>query len=290
MKRLIAFALVYIIWGSTYLAIRYAILTIPPFIMAGVRFVIAGAILYGLGMIRGEKKPTGRQWRNTVIIGVALLLGGNGAVTWAEQMVPSGITALLVAVVPMWLVLFDWIRPHGNRPSWGVLLGVVIGFAGVVELVGIHTFQGNGNIAPIGVAVLMIGSMLWAGGSLFAKAADLPSPVRTTAMEMLVGGVALLIAGAVTGEFSHWSPHTVSLTSVMGLIYLITFGSLVAYTAYTWLVQNASPAAVGTYAYVNPVVAIILGWLVAHEPVTKETIIGATVIIAAVTIITTAKR
>jgi drug/metabolite transporter (DMT)-like permease len=286
-QRYIAFALVYLIWGSTYLAIRYAIDTIPPFLMAGSRFLLAGAILFTWARFKEGVKPTRRHWRNTGIIGLLLLLGGNGGVSWAEQTVPSGITALLVAIVPLWLVLLDWLRPGGKRPGIGTIAGVIVGLVGVVELVGIDAFRGNGTVDLVGAGVLVLGSLAWAAGSLFAKQADLPSAFLTTGMEMLIGGAALLLTGFLTGEHRHFALHDVSAVSVFGFFYLVTFGSLVAYTAYTWLVRHAAPAAVGTYAYVNAVVAVFLGWLIAHEPVTRNTIIGATIIVAAVAIITT---
>lgn len=283
-----AFAAVYIVWGSTYLAIHYAIGTIPPFLMAGIRFVIAGSIMYVWGTLRGEApRPTARHWRNTSIIGILLLMGGNGGVVWAEQSVPTGIAALLVAIVPVWLVLLDWLRPGGKRPSIGVTTGIVIGLAGMGVLVGPDSLRGAGPINPWGALALVIAALSWATGSLFAKHADLPTQILTTGMEMLTGGIALLALGAVTGELKHFDPHTVSSTSLAGLLYLITFGSLIGFSAYSWLLQHASPAAVGTYAYVNPIVAVFLGWLIAGEAVTPRTLAGAAIIVAAVGIIST---
>jgi drug/metabolite transporter (DMT)-like permease len=286
-KRYTAFALVYLIWGSTYLGIRYAIETIPPFLMAGVRFLLAGVVLYAWVRFRGTPKPEPRHWRNAGIMGILLLLCGNGGVVWAEQTVPSGITALLIAIVPLWLVVLDWIRPGGRTPSTGVMIGVVVGLAGVLELVGLDTLRGgHGDVNPLGAAVLIISSLAWSIGSLFGREAILPTPLLTTAIEMIVGGAALLLTGLFSGEAARFDIRAVSLTSVISFFYLVTFGSLVAYTAYTWLVRNVSAAAVGTYAYVNPIVAIFLGWLIAHEPITKNTVVGATIIIAAVAIIT----
>lgn len=286
-KRYTAFALVYLIWGSTYLGIRYAIETIPPFLMAGARFLLAGIALYAWVRLRGTPKPEPRHWRNAGIMGILLLLCGNGGVVWAEQTVPSGVTALLIAIVPLWMVILDWIRPGGRTPSVGVIIGVVVGLVGVLELVGFNTLRGGqGDINPLGAAVLIISSFAWSVGSLFGREAILPTPFLTTAIEMIVGGAALLLTGFFSGEAAHFDVRAISLTSLISFLYLVTFGSLVAYTAYTWLVRNVSAAAVGTYAYVNPVVAIFLGWLIAHEPITKNTTIGATIIIAAVAIIT----
>lgn len=259
--------------------------------MAGTRFFCAGAILYAFVYLRTGERPTREHWRNTLILGLLLLLCGNGGVVWAEQTVPSGLTALLVATVPLWLVVLDWLRPHGNRPSLGVILGIIVGLAGVVYLVGWRSILGQtgaGNINPWSALLLIFSALTWSAGSLFGRKAVLPSPLLTTAMEMLTGGTALLVAGLSTGEGQALHGHSISIVSLTALLYLITFGSLLAYTAYTWIMLHASPATVGTYAYVNPVVAVFLGWLIAKEPVTRHTIVGAAIIIAAIVIITTA--
>ncbi len=286
-KLLAAFAAVYVVWGSTYLAIHYAIGTIPPFLMAGIRFVIAGGIMYAWGSARGATRPTRLQWRNTSIIGVLLLLGGNGAVVWAEQTVPTGIAALLVSFLPLWLVVLDWIRPGGKRPSVGVAAGIALGLLGMGVLVGPDSFRGAGPVNVWGALALVLASLSWAAGSLFAKHADLPSQILTTGMEMLAGGVALLALATVTGEIRHFHPRAVSSASLLGLVYLISFGSLIGFSAFSWLLKHASATAVGTYAYVNPVVAVFLGWLVAGEVVTPRTLLGAGIIIASVGIIST---
>lgn len=285
-KLVAAFAAVYTVWGSTYLAIHYAIATIPPFLMAGTRFVIAGALMFAWSLAMGAKRPTKTHWRNTGFVGLLLLLGGNGGVVWAEQNVPSGIAALLVAVVPLWLVLLQWIAPGGKRPSLGVAFGIAIGLAGMGVLVGPDSFAGHGPINPWGALALILASLSWAAGSLFARGARLPSPILATSMEMLTGGIGLLILGLATGETHQFQLHAVSTTSLVGLAYLIVFGSFIGFTAYSWLLKHASPAAVGTYAYVNPVVAVFLGWLIAGEPVTPRTFAGAAIIVVAVGIIT----
>ena len=284
---LTAFAAVYIIWGSTYLAIRYTVLTIPPYLVAGSRFIIAGVILYTWVIMRTDERPTLLHWRNAAIVGLLLLTGGNSAVTWAEQVVPSGITALLIAIVPLWIVVLMWIRPGGRRPSLGVMAGIIVGFAGMIVLVGLGALRGDSTISLAGVGALVAGSLLWAAGSLFARTASLPSPLLTTAMEMLVGGAGALFVALCRGELSNFSLHAVSTQSMQGLLYLTVFGSLGAFTAYSWLLKHASPVAVGTYAYVNPIVAVFLGWLIANEPVTPRTLVGAAIIIVAVAIITT---
>ena len=282
----LALGAVYVVWGSTYLAIRFAIETLPPFLMAGVRFVIAGALLYAWSRARGAERPGRLQWRAAAIVGGCLLLGGNGGVVWAEQRVDSGIAALIVTTVPLWLVLLDWLRPGGRRPGWRVALGLVIGFAGVTLLV--RPGSGGGAVDPVGAGVLVLASLSWAWGSLASRRLPLPaSPILATGMEMLAGGGLLLAAGLVTGEAGRFDPAGVSTTSLAALGYLIVFGSFVGFTAYVWLLRVVSPAIVGTYAYVNPVVAVLLGWAFAGEPLTATTLIAAAVIIGGVAVITT---
>jgi drug/metabolite transporter (DMT)-like permease len=286
-----AFAAIYIIWGSTYLAIRFAIATIPPFLMGATRFLVSGALLYAWARRRGAPKPTKLNWRNAITAGGFLLLGGNGAVMWAEQMVPSGLTALLVSILPFWLVLIDWVRPPRRRPRRAVLVGLVLGFIGIVVLVGPGNIGGRGDVGPIGALVLILGSLSWAIGSFWSRDAQLPdSGLLTTGMEMLGGGALLVVVGALTGELAHFDIHQVSRASLIGLVYLITFGSLVGFTSYIWLLDKVSPAHLGTYAYVNPVVAVILGWGVAGERLSARTGVAAAIVICAVALITTARR
>jgi len=287
---LAAFASIYLIWGSTYLAIRYAVQTIPPFIMGGVRFVVSGILLYAWTRYRGAASPTGLQWRNAIIAGGLLLLGGNGAVVWAEQFVPSSLTALLVSILPFWLVIIEWVRPPRRRPPAAVLIGLIIGFIGIIVLVGPGNIGGRGDVRPVGAVVLILGSLSWAIGSFFSRDADLPEGgLLTTGMEMLGGGALMLIVGALTGELSHLDVHHISGPSAIGLVYLITFGSLLGFTSYIWLLDKVSPARLGTYAYVNPVVAVILGWAIAGERLSPRTAAAAAIVICAVALITTAR-
>ena len=287
---LAAFASIYLIWGSTYLAIMYAVETIPPFVMGGIRFVVSGALLFAWARYRGAPRPTRRNWRNAIIAGGLLLLGGNGAVVWAEQFVSSGLTALLVSILPFWLVIIEWVRPPRRRPAGAVLIGLIIGFIGIVVLVGPGSIAGHGDVRPIGALVLILGSLSWAIGSFFSRDADLPqSGLLTTGMEMLGGGTLMLIVGAVSGELSHFDAHHVSHASALGLLYLITFGSLLGFTSYIWLLDKVSPARLGTYAYVNPVVAVILGWAIASERLSLRTLLAAAIVICAVALITTAR-
>lgn len=288
---LAAFAAVYVIWGSTYLAIRFAIETLPPLLMAGARFLLAGAIVYGFLRLRGEAAPSRRHWRSAAIVGALLLVGGNGGVVLAERTVPSGVAALLVAMVPLWMVLLEWLRPGGTRPALRTVAGLVVGFAGMVMLVGPAGLLGGGAVDPGGAGLLMLGSVSWAAGSIFSRSAALPkSPFMATGMEMLSGGALLVVAGLLRGELGSTDVSAFSTTSVLAFAYLVLFGSVVGFTAYIWLLGVSTPARVSTYAYVNPVVAVFLGWLLASEPVTPRVLIAAAIIIAAVAVITVGKR
>jgi drug/metabolite transporter (DMT)-like permease len=279
----LAFGLVYVLWGSTYLAIRYAIETIPPLLMAGTRFFVAGVILYAFSRWRGGPKPTPTQWRNAAIAGTLLLLFGNGLVTLAEQRVPSGLTAVIVATVPLWMVVLDWVT-GGKRPGVRAWMGIALGLAGVAVLV---QPTGRGGVDLVGVLFLLVASLSWSYGSLFGRRADLPkSALLTTGMEMLAGGVILIGAGLATGEAGHFHPSAISRTSLIGLTYLITLGSVVGYSAYTYLVTAATPAKLGTYAYVNPTIAVFLGWAIAGEPIASMTILAVAMIVAAVVLLT----
>jgi drug/metabolite transporter (DMT)-like permease len=285
-----AFASIYLVWGSTYLAIRYAIETIPPFVMGGARFLVSGVLLYVWARYRGAPKPTRLHWRNAVIAGAFLLLGGNGAVVWAEQFVPSGLTALLVSILPFWLVIIEWARPPRRRPSGVILVGLVLGFIGIIVLIGPGNIGGQGDIPLAGALVLILGSLSWAIGSFWSRDAQLPrSGLLTTGMEMLGGGALLLLVGVLSRELSGFDIQNVSKASAVGLLYLITFGSLIGFTSYIWLLDKVSPARLGTYAYVNPVVAVLLGWAIAGETLSVRTGVAAVIVICAVALITTAR-
>lgn len=282
----VAFAAVYLIWGSTYLAIRFAIETLPPFTMAGVRFVVAGALLYAwTRRVRGVQAPSGTEWRAGAVVGGLLLLGGNGAVVWAEQWVPSGLAALLIATVPLWMVLLEWLA-GGARPTGLVVLGLVQGLIGVGLLVGGRELGVSSPATFIGGLAVLAGSFLWAAGSIYSRRAPLPAAPRMgTAVQMLTGGAMLLVAGLLLGEWATVDVHAISVKSALSLLYLIVFGSLVAFSAYIWLLRATTPARVATYAYVNPVVALVLGWALADEPLSPRTLLAAAVILTAVMII-----
>jgi drug/metabolite transporter (DMT)-like permease len=286
----VAFGLVYVIWGSTYLGIRYAIQSIPPLLMAGARFFSAGAILFVWSAARGVPLPTRRQWRNAAMAGVLLLLGGNGLVTWAEVRVPSGITALLIATSLLWMVLLGW-AVGGERPNRRAWAGIVCGLAGVGLLVGPGLVGASGGVDPLGAAALMGATLTWSIGTIVARQSELPADtLMATAAEMLTGGAALLAAGVLFGEPARFDLAHVTTTSWAAFGYLVVIGSLVAYSAYTYLVVHTTPAKLGTYAYVNPVVAVILGWLIAGEPIGLRTIGAMVVIVTAVAILTLQPR
>jgi drug/metabolite transporter (DMT)-like permease len=288
----IALIAIYIIWGSTYLAIRYAVATIPPFLMAGTRFLVAGSILLVWRRLAGDPLPTPRQVSSTAIIGLLLLLGGNGMLSWAEQHIPSGIAALLIGSAPFFMIIIEALRPGGTRPGWQSILGVAIGFVGITLLIGPGEFDGKEiqfNILAIIAALL--GSLLWSIGSVYSKTADLPaSSLMGTGMEMLCGGMGLYIVGTLTGEWKMVQFATITPTSWISLAYLILIGSMIGYVAYTWLLRHAPISLVSTYAYVNPVVAILLGAWIGNEVLNARTVFAALIIISSVILINLSKH
>jgi len=288
-KILLAFAAVYVIWGSTYLGIRYAIETLPPFLMAGSRFLTAGVILFGWSIANRDRVPSLSQWLRALLVGALLLLGGNGGVTWAEKYIASGLAALLVASEPLWVVILNWIITR-TRPNFKVLLGLLIGLAGVALLVGRGlSAGGSGTLMRfVGAGAVILATLAWASGSVYTNRRPLKtSTTMASALQMMTGGGLLLLMGVLTGDVSKLDVAHVSWTSWLAFFYLTIFGSLVAFTAYSWLLKNVAPAIAATYAYVNPVVAVFLGWLIASEPITRNTIIAATIIVASVVLITT---
>ncbi len=283
LKALAAFAAVYLIWGSTYLAIRFAIETLPGFSMAGIRFVVAGAVLVAAAAISGAGRPTARHWANAALIGFLLLVCGNGSVVWAEQRVPSGLAALLIGTEPLFIASMLWFLPGGDRPGRRTVLALLIGFAGAALLALAAPAEGEAPLHLPSVAMLLFACVTWAAGSLYARKADAPSSALWgTGIQMLTGGAMLLLIALVTGEWRQIHPEAVSERSAMALLYLIVAGSIVGYTAYTWLVRNVRPTLVATYAYVNPVVAVLLGWAFAGEPIGPTTIFASVLIIGAV--------
>jgi drug/metabolite transporter (DMT)-like permease len=283
-KLLGAFAIVYVVWGSTYLAIRISIESIPPFLMAGVRFTVAGLLLLCASHLKGGRRPNVRQVGNASIVGVLMLSVGNGAVTWSEQRVTSGVAALLVATVSLWLLVFNWIFGNRRVPTVAQWIGVAVGLLGLGILVMPSVGSLGRGVDGIGAGAVVCGAMAWAGGTLYARSAELPGSAWTTnGLEMLTGGVALVAMSLMTGELSQ--PISVSLRSGAALTYLILFGSIVAFSAYTWLNGVTTAARLGTYAYVNPVVAVALGALALHEPVTLRSLLAMALILVGVALL-----
>lgn len=283
-----AFLTIYLVWGSTYLGIRVAIETLPPFLMAGARFLIAGAALFAWLWFRGTPMPSRVHWRNGAVAGVLLLLGGNGLVAWAEQTVSSGLASLLIALAPVWFALLEWLRPGGMRPQAQTIGGIVVGFGGVALLVTAADPAGtHGAVDMAGAVALILAGLIWAGGSLFSRYADkAPSAWMNAAIQMICGGGALLLTGWLTGETGRLRWEQVSFRSAVAFAYLIVFGSWIGFSAYIWLLKVSTPARVATYAYVNPMIAVFLGWALLDEPVILRMLGAAFVILAGVVITT----
>jgi len=285
----LAFLSIYTIWGSTYLAIRFAIETFPPFLMAAIRFLIAGGALYTWMRLRGAQRPTRANWKAATIIGGLLLLGGNGGVTKAEQVIPSGLTAVLITIVPIWMALLELLQKNRVVPTPQVVLGLVLGFGGVILLVGPGDLAGGG-LNPLWVGVLLFASLSWAIGSVYSRKASLPkTPLLGSGMEMLAGGVLLLLVSLVSQEWVGFQPSNISFLSLISFLYLLVFGSLIAFSSYVWLLTKTTTARASTYAYVNPIVAVFLGYFLAGEQLTLRTLLASTMIVIAVVVITTYK-
>lgn len=283
-----AFTAIYVIWGSSYLAIRIGIETLPPFLMAGGRFLVAGVLVLVIAGARGPVRFTRGDWVHAFVVGLLLFAGGNGALVWGEQTVPSGIAALLVACTPMWMVLIDWLRPHGHAQNRWAIGGLLLGLVGVATLLGPDAFTGRG-INPVGATVILGGSVSWAAGTIYTKRVGKPrSALLGTGTQMICGGAILLALAFALGEHTGFEAGRVSARSIAALLYLTLVASVVAFTAYTWLIRVTTPARLGTYAYVNPVIAVFLGWAFAREPLTLRTIVAAAIIVAAVAVITLA--
>jgi drug/metabolite transporter (DMT)-like permease len=283
----LALASVYLVWGSTYLAIHFAIATIPPFLMAGTRFLVAGLLLYFWARWRGEKRPQPRHWRSTAIIGFFLIVVANGGVSWVEQKVPSGIAALLVGTVPLWIVILEWAGKGGERPRLITWCGIFLGMLGIVLLVFSRKGPQELPADPWAEACLIFTSLAWAYGSLYARSAALPpSALLATSMEMITGGALQLLVGFGLGETRQFHLAQMTSSSIEALVYLTLIGSLVGFTSYIWVLQKSTPELASTYAFVNPVIAVFLGWLWAGESLTPFLFLSAGLIVAAVVLIT----
>ncbi len=280
----IALLALYIVWGSTYLAIRFTVETIPPFLSAGIRFLVSGVILLVWQRSAGTPMPTRKQWISLVIIGNLLLLGGNGLVAWAEQTIPSGVAALVIGSTPLFLVVAEAIRPGGIKPTWQAIVGLLVGFAGIFILIGPAEISGSATkLDSLGIAALLAATIFWSIGSVYSKHAELPkSTLMSTGGQMLMGSLGLFAVSLVTGELSKWDPSGVTAKSALGLGYLILVGSLIGFVSYGWLLQNAPISLVSTYAYVNPVVAVLLGNWLAAEPLEPHIGLAAAIIVGSV--------
>ncbi len=286
----LALGALYVVWGSTYLAIRIGVQTIPPFTLAAVRFLIAGGLLFATTIRSGDAaadRPGRREWRDAAIIGGLLLAGGNGLVSVGEQTVASGIAALVIASLPVWVALI-------GRFAFGIVLtrtivgGIVLGFVGVAVLV--WPAGGTGSLDPFGVVVLLLSPVFWATGSLYSRTAAVPRrPLVGTAMQMLAGSAVLGVLALVTGDVARVRLAEITPASLAALVYLVLVGSLVGYTAYVWLLRVAPISLVATYAYVNPVIAVFLGWLVLAEPLQPRTLLAGAIILVAVAVIVRAR-
>jgi len=284
-----AFIAIYLVWGSTYLGIKFAIETIPPFILSAARFGLAGLIMLAVAKVQGAERVTLPQFRTAAIVGSLLMLA-NSLVGVAEKRIPSGVAALLVATTPLFMVLLEWSRPNGRRPTALVALGLLLGLAGVAVLVGPASFGDGAGIDLVGAATVVLGAFAWSAGSIYSRHAPRPqSAIMMTAIQMLVGGVFVGVIGLVIGEASTFRLADVSARSAWAWLYLLVFGSLIGFTAFVYLLRVSTPARVATYAYVNPVVAVILGWLLGSESVSGRMFVAAAIIVAGVATITAAE-
>jgi len=280
-RLVLAYAAVYFVWGSTYLAMKYGIESLPPFLLAGFRFLSAGAALYGWSLLQRAGLPTARQWRDATVVGALMLLCSNGLVCWAEQTVPSGAAALFIATVPIFVTIFQW-----KRPSGVTVAGIVLGFLGIAVLVGPKAIGSHERIDPRGAMALLFAAASWSLGSLYARRSDRPaSKLQAAGMQMLAGGVLLIVSAWGTGQWTGFHPAQVTLRSGLALVYLAIFGSIVAFSAYTWLLDHTTPDRAVTYAYVNPVVAVLLGWAWGGEPLGARVLVASAIIVTAVVLI-----
>ncbi len=289
---ILAFAAVYLIWGSTFLGIFFAIQSIPPFLMAGSRFFIAGIIMYAIARFRGAPNPESVTWKGALIVGACLLLFGNGGVTISEKWVPTGLAAVLVATVPIYIALLSWMTGATPRPGAIVWLGLLGGFVGVGMLVGPAFTEPSRNAhLALGMTILLVGSLLWSAGSLYSRTAvHSTSIILAAGQQMICGGVLLMLVGLAMGEHHGFNPRNVTSLSIAAFVYLVLVGALVGYTAYFFLLRHCDPAKVATYAYVNPIVAVSLGTALAGEILTLRTVLAAGLIVGSVATIITAQQ
>jgi drug/metabolite transporter (DMT)-like permease len=291
LKILLAFLVIYFIWGSTYITIRFAIETIPPALMAGLRFTLSGLLLYSLSSRLDRISLRAVEIRKSILVGLLLIVGGNGTLVWSEQYIPSGLAALILAIIPIWMVLLEWIFVTRKRPSLVTTAGICMGVLGVGLLSGVDSSvlldnTRQGSTVFFYAAMLMLAGFSWSSGSLYSRTIrSSASLLKLVSIQMLAGGLFLLLLATVLSEWQEFSVTDLSLRSILSLIYLIIFGSVLTYSAYNWLLRQTSPAKVGTYAFFNPLVAVVLGWLLADEPITARLLMGAFCILTAVVIV-----
>lgn len=289
-KTLLAFAIIYFVWGSTFLAIRVGVREVPPFLLASMRFLVAGLVLYGWMIARGERSPSGRQWMSAFLLAFLIFVLDYGLLFWAEQRVPSGIAAVMMATIPVFMAMSEIIFLRTQRLTVRLSLALLIGLGGVAVLMSRSLKLGGEPIDRAGAVALIIASMSWSAASALTRKLQLPSSkVMSSGAQMLAGGVLLALVAAVLGEFRIFRPSTVSRGAWLSLLYLIVAGSIVAFTSYVWLIHHESPTKVGTYAYVNPVVAVLLGYFVGGEALGLRTMVGAFLVLIGVVVITTTR-
>jgi drug/metabolite transporter (DMT)-like permease len=287
MRIVLAFAAVYVLWGSTYLFIKYATEAIPPFLLGFLRFIIAGGLLYAAARWRGAARATAHEWKLAALSGILMLGVGNGAVMWSVQRIPTGVAALIVSSTPIWVVVLDWLRPRGVRPKRSMFVGLALGLIGMVILIGPRAIIGEGHVDEIGAGVLIAGSIGWALGTLVTRHTDRPgSPLVFASLQMMVAAVAMLVISVGLAEFPRFSVEDLTARALWSVVYLVIAGSIIGFTAYVYLLGVVSAAKASTYAYVNPIIAVLLGWAFANEPLGLRTVVAAGVILAGVAIIT----
>jgi len=289
-KKLVAFAIIYFVWGSTFYAIRVGVQEVPPFLLAGIRFLISGAALYGWTKMRGEQGPSGREWGSVAVLAVLIFVGDYGAVFWAEQRVASGLTAVMMATIPAFMALAEIFILGTQRLTVRLVAALLIGLGGVGVLVSRSLDLGGAPIDRMGAMVLIVGAMSWSVASALARMLPLPeSKVVSSGVQMLAGGVFLTVISCALGEYRNFRVENVSLGAWIALAYLIVAGSIIAFTAYVWLLHRESPTKVGTYAYVNPVVAVVLGYFLGGEELGLRAVLGTVFVLVSVVVITTTK-
>jgi len=287
-KTLLAFAIIYFVWGSTYLAIRVGVREVPPFLLAGIRFLVAGAVLYGWMILRGDRQPSGREWASASLLAIMFFVLDYGLLFWAEQRVPSGIAAVMMATIPVFMALAEIILLRTQKLTFRLTLALLIGMGGVAVLMSHSLNLGGEQIDTVGAVALIVASMSWGVSSVLSRLLPLPSSkVMSAGSQMLAGGVLLALTAAALGEFRNFHPWTVSREAWLSLLYLIVAGSIIAFTAYLWLIHHVSPTKVGTYAYVNPVVAVMVGYFLGGEALGLRTILGAAFVLISVLVIAT---